>query len=107
MAESDSLGLSISAVLRAISLEAPASEILSETLTPLPFWQSEIAIDDRVSVTLTPSSLDFGSVPVGQSSEESQAVNASEPSTLQLLIGTIALILLFNSRRRSRVALNL
>jgi hypothetical protein len=61
--ETDSLVLSITAVLRAIALEqslAGATAIDSPALEPLPFLQSTIAIDDRVSVSITPPSIDFG-----------------------------------------------
>jgi hypothetical protein len=63
----DSLQLSIDATLKAIGLyvyPGGPSEIVSEELAPLPFLQSQIAIDDRLTVSLTPGSLDFGSQPV-------------------------------------------
>lgn len=65
--EPDSLQLSIDAVLRAISLyEFPGgpTRITSQAAEPIVWVQSEIAIDDRASVTLTPGSIDFGSQPV-------------------------------------------
>jgi hypothetical protein len=65
--EPDSLQLSIDAVLRAIGLyvfPGGPTEIVNEQLTPIPFLQSEIAIDDRLTVSITPGGLDFGSQPV-------------------------------------------
>jgi hypothetical protein len=94
LVEKDSLELSIDAVLRAIYLSGQldgATEIVNEQLTPLPWLQSEIAIDDRVSVTITPDSLDFGSVPV------------PEPSTLTLALSALDALLLFVWYRRPRV----
>jgi hypothetical protein len=65
--EPDSLQLSIDAVLRAISLyEFPdgPTRITSQAAEPIVWLQSTVAIDDRVSVSLTPGSIDFGSEPI-------------------------------------------
>jgi hypothetical protein len=65
--EPDSLELSIESVLRAISLYAwdgGPTMITSEQAEPVVWIQSRIAIDDRLTVSFTPSSLDFGSEPV-------------------------------------------
>lgn len=66
--EPDSLQLSIDAVLKAISLYCcwPGSptEITDEASEPVVWAASRIAIDDRLTVSLTPGSLDFGSQPV-------------------------------------------
>jgi hypothetical protein len=65
--EPDSLQLSIDSVPRAIGLYAypggPAM-ITDEASEPGVWIQSRIAIDDRLTVSLTPGSLDFGSQPV-------------------------------------------
>ena len=91
--EPDSLTLSFAAVLRAISLDP--------TLT-LAYMQSDIAIDDRVSIAfsvdgvpLAPGQvLDFGSVMVGDSS--SAFVVTPEPSVLMLTtFGLVVLAAVF------------
>ena len=87
--EPDSLTLSFAAVLRAISLDPSLA---------LAYLQSEIAIDDRVSIAfsvdgapLLPGEvLDFGSVAVGDSS--SAFVVTPEPNTF--LLGIVALVAL-------------
>ena len=101
--EPDSLSLSVAAVLRAISLESSdmgATEIVNEALTPLPFWQSILAIDDRVSVsfsvngvTLGPGDvINFGSVQVGDSSTAFSVVTTPEPATFALLLAGLAVV---------------
>ena len=71
LVESDSLQLSIDSTERAIfdwqTLGVPWSVVVIS---------SETAIDDRVSLTITPSSLNFGDVPI----------NVSEPAPLALII---------------------
>ena len=65
--EPDSLELSIESVLRAISLyawEGGPTTITDESAEPIVWAQSRIAIDDRLTVSFTPESLDFGSQPV-------------------------------------------
>jgi hypothetical protein len=65
--EPDSLQLSIDAVLRAIGLYAypgGPTMITSELAEPIVWDQSWVAIDDRLTVSLTPGNLDFGSQPV-------------------------------------------
>jgi len=101
--EADSLTLSIQSVLRAIMLSgelAGATEIVNEDLTPLPWWQSEIAIDDRVSVVFSVNGvplqpgdvLEFGTVPVGSSSSTFTVVSVPESGTAGLLIAGLALL---------------
>jgi len=68
-AEADSLPLSIAAVLKAITIEADpvygfGLTFCDRTNCWLANLQSTIAIDDRVSVVITPSFIDFGNVPV-------------------------------------------
>jgi hypothetical protein len=111
--EPDSLILSMAAVLRAVYLEDSlngATEIVTEALTPLPFWQSEIAIDDRVILEITVNgvpllpgqTLNFGDVPVGGSA--TNFVVTPEPSSLALLgIGLLDCgLLALWCRRRNR-----
>jgi len=66
--EPDSLQLSIDAVLKAITVYAwPGGRtvVTSDEQAFLFVWaQSRIAIDDRLTVSITPGSLDFGSQPV-------------------------------------------
>jgi len=65
--EPDSLELSIESVLRAVSLyvwEGGPTTITSESAEPVVWAQSRVAIDDRLTVSFTPGSLDFGSQPV-------------------------------------------
>ena len=64
--EADSLPLSIAAVLRAVMLEQTLNGLTycDRSNCFLPNIQSTIAIDDRVSITLTPDHIDFGAVPV-------------------------------------------
>jgi hypothetical protein len=65
--EPDSLQLSIDAVLRAIGLyvwDGGPTTITSESAEPIVWAQSRIAIDDRLTVSFTTGSLDFGSEPV-------------------------------------------
>jgi hypothetical protein len=62
-----SLSLSEDSVLRAISLyvwDGGPTLISSESLEPVVWIQSRIAINPNLTVTLTPASLDFGNVPV-------------------------------------------
>ena len=78
--EPDSLQLSINAVLKAISIyvwPGGPTAITSQQEEPIVWAQSEIAIDTRVSVSLSPTSIDFGEQPI---------VSTSEPSTLLLLL---------------------
>jgi hypothetical protein len=93
LAEADSLGLSITAVLRAIMLSAPAPEIVSQDLTPLPWLQSEIAIDDRVSVDITPTAIDFGDV----------AIPTPEPPTFEITALGLVVVALIVIRKRLAV----
>jgi hypothetical protein len=109
--ESDSLSLSIASVLRAISIEVfpgGPSEILDQADTPIPFIQSTIAIDDRVSVQLSfngvviepGNGLDFGSVIVGSSrSSPTLIMNTPEPSTIFQLASALCLIALWKYHR--------
>jgi hypothetical protein len=66
--EPDSLQLSIDAVLKAITVYAwpgGPTVVTSDEQAFLFVWaQSRIAIDDRLTVSITPGSLDFGSQPV-------------------------------------------
>jgi hypothetical protein len=65
--EPDSLQLSIDSVLRAIGLYAypgGPTMITDEASEPVVWEASRIAIDDRLTVSFTPGSLDFGSQPV-------------------------------------------
>jgi hypothetical protein len=108
--ESDSLSLSIESVLRAISIEVfpgGPTEILDATDTPIPFLQSTIAIDDRVSLTLSFNGviiqpgdvLDFGSVPLGSSSSSPTLIMTTpEPSTIFMLAFALCLLSLWRCR---------
>jgi hypothetical protein len=76
--EPDSLQLSIDSVLKAISLyvwPGGPTAITSEQAEPIVWEQSMIAIDTRVSVSISPTSIDFGPTPI----------TTPEPSTLLLL----------------------
>lgn len=96
--EPDSLSLSIAAVLRAITIEADPVYGFGLTFCNLANCiianaQSTIAIDDQVSVTLTPASIDFGEVPIA----------TPEPSTLAMLAcAGFSLITLDLQRRKPR-----
>ena len=77
--EPESLQLSINSVLKAISvylwLGGPTL-ITDAQSEPVVWWQSETAIDTRVSVSLSPSSIDFGDTPV----------STPEPMTMLLVV---------------------
>ena len=85
--EADSLPLSIAAVLKAIRIEADpiygaGLSFCNLTNCTIANTQSTIAVDDRVSVVITPAALDFGEVPVA----------TPEPSVFWFLaLGTIVL----------------
>jgi hypothetical protein len=99
--EPDSLTLSFASVLRAIWLEGTldgVTEIIDATEAPLPFLQSGIAIDDRVSIEIFVNGvpyvpgevINFGDVPV-----------ASVPDSGSLIIPlTVVLGILIGLRRR-------
>jgi hypothetical protein len=93
--------LSIDAVLRAIGLEQSIAGLAwcNRTDCTIANNQSTIAIDDRVSIVITPASLDFGDVPVGQSKTESVTVSTPEPSSMWLLVA--GLLAAWLSTRRS------
>jgi len=113
--EPDSLPLSIASVLRAIWLEiypgGPA-EILSYDNAPIPFIQSHIAIDDRVSVEITAGGVDctagcvinFGDVPVGETSSTFTVEPIATPEyggfTLALTGVNLVLVLAWFRRRQ-------
>ena len=83
--EPESLQLSIDAVLKAISIyvwpEGPTL-ITDAQSEPVVWWQSETAIDTRASLSLSPTSIDFGDTPI----------STPEPSTLLLLVPLFGLI---------------
>jgi hypothetical protein len=95
----DSLALSEQSVLRAIWIEATyfGEKWCDRKNCEIMWSQSNIAIDDRASLTITPSSIDFGSVPV---------VVAPEPSSLLLTgIGLLGIAAFCSLRRRSPLAI--
>jgi len=80
----ESLALSMDSVLRAISLYAWAGvPISSESLQPIVWLQSRLAINPDATVIVTPSSITFADAPV----------STPEPSTVLLLfvLGTACL----------------
>src|SRR5947207_12297023 len=84
--EPDSLQLSIDALLQAIGLyvwDGGPTTITSAQAEPLVWVQSNIAIDDRLTVSITPGSLDFGSQPVATPEPE---------AWILILTGLVALI---------------
>ena len=98
--EADSLPLSITAVLRAVWIEGfyNGETFCNRLDCTLANTQSTIAIDDRVSLTITPSSINFGEVPVGQSKTISVALTADpvstpEPGTLGLVVLGVGLLI--------------
>jgi hypothetical protein len=87
--EPDSLQLSINAVLRAITLEKSFGfSYCDDSTCPIVWAQSTIAIDTRAGVGLSPSEINFGSVPV----------STPEPSLLALL--GVPLFVLFLKARK-------
>jgi hypothetical protein len=93
--EADSLPLSIDAVLRAIGLEQSIAGLAwcDRTNCTLANSQSTIAIDDRVSVTITPAYINFGEVPVGSSETISLTVtNTPEPSFWMMLVAGMGML---------------
>lgn len=99
--EPDSLALSITAVLRAITLDSSFA---------LALVQSEIAIDDRAGVEFTVNGIpiapgtviDFGDVPIGQSAGVG-TVEIPEPSTMALALGGLDILLIGYWLRRRRI----
>ena len=94
---SNSLLLSENAVLRAITLyvwTGGPTSISSATLEPVVWTQSTIAINPDATVSLTPTSLDFG---------KELVVSTPEPSLLLLLaLGSVCLLLSWFVSRRVR-----
>jgi hypothetical protein len=75
--ESDSLQLSINSVLKAIGLEQSWGATYCDDLNCSIAWlQSTVAIDDGAQLSLSPTSINFGDVPI----------STPEPSTLLLLL---------------------
>jgi hypothetical protein len=95
--EPDSLQLSINAVLKAIRIEADpiygaGLSYCDLTNCTIANTQSTIAIDDRVSITLTPAALNFGDV----------IIATLEPETPLLILVGLLLLGLVRGRNASR-----
>jgi len=95
--EPDSLQLSIDAVLKAINLEQSFGlTYCSDSTCPIVWAQSNIAIDDRVGITLNPPALNFGA---------DSPVGTPEPPMISYVFaiaGVLSMILLLCPRRNRR-----
>lgn len=87
----DSLQLSIDAVLKAIKLEKSFHEkYCDDSDCQIAWTQSNIAIDDRAVVVITPSALRFA-----------EPVNTPEPSTIVLCLAGLLWALAFSTKKNA------
>jgi hypothetical protein len=96
-ANADSLQLSINAVLKAIGLyvwPGGPTEITDEKAEPVVWTQSRIAINPNVTVSITPTSIDFGDVPI----------TTPESSTIAFLFAGLVFAVIRPILRRKREA---